>query len=100
MATLKMILLSLFILKILDHFLIANSMENYTFYEVTAFNPHEREILYFMHIKRPSTIYINGVSNEAAIPIDIVVHNSATRKFEAKLESDGIQYNLISLISE
>lgn len=100
MATLKMIILSLFVVKLFNLFLSVNSFETGSLYEVTAFNPHERQILYFMHIKKSSTIFINGVTNEAAIPIDVIVQNDTCPKFEAKLRSDGIQYESISPITE
>lgn len=65
---------------------------NYRIYEVTAFNHHERSLLHFKHINNHEFIFLNGITNEAAIPMNVIVKNSSSQDFEAYLEFNFIQY--------
>lgn len=94
-----MITLNLFNVIIL-FFLPQFTFENFVVYEVTAFNPHERELLYSLHVKNTSNIFVNGVSNEAALPMKVIVETNAAQAFEDKLNAYGIQYTSVSFISE
>lgn len=69
-----------------------HSLTNYTPYEITAFNMHERNFLYHLHVKNPKIIFMNGVTNEAAIPMDLVVRTDEALIFEEKLHSFDIQF--------
>lgn len=70
-------------------------IKNYTIYEVTAFNARERGLLYYMYIRNDHVIFMNGVSNEAGVPMDIVVDECCTKTFEDKLRDNDIEYIVI-----
>ncbi|XP_069354135.1 uncharacterized protein [Maniola hyperantus] len=74
------------------------SKSDYVLYEITAFNPRERVILYNMQSKITSVIFLNGVSNEAAIPMNVVVNKKIYHMFEGSMRSLKIQCNLVSQI--
>lgn len=74
------------------------SKSDYVLYEVTAFNPNERGLLYSMHLKEPSITFLNVVTNEAAIPMDVIVKRDATHIFENRLQFLHIQYKRISQV--
>lgn len=63
-----------------------------TFYEVTAFNTHERAILYEMHMRDDSITFLNSVTNEAAMTIPIIVDKCCTESFESALKANDITY--------
>lgn len=70
-------------------------IKKYTIYEVTAFNARERALLYYMYIRNDNVIFLNGVSNEAGVPMDIVVDACCTKTFEDKLKDNDIEYIII-----
>lgn len=74
------------------------SKSDYILYEVTAFNPNERGLLYSMHLNMPAITFLNGVTNEAAIPMDVIVKRDAAQIFEHSLQSKNIQYKHISRV--
>lgn len=69
---------------------------DYTLYKVTAFNSIERSILYQIHFKSHYFYFVNGVTNEAIIPIDIIVEGSRTKTFERLLLKNNIQFSKFS----
>ncbi|CAH2100212.1 unnamed protein product [Euphydryas editha] len=75
------------------------SLGNYTPYKITAYNMHERNFLYQLHVKNPKVIFINGVTNEAAIPMDVIVRTDTVQMFEEKLHSFDIQFMHVPQIS-
>ncbi|KAF9794332.1 hypothetical protein SFRURICE_019055, partial [Spodoptera frugiperda] len=65
---------------------------NYAVYEVSAFNARERALLYYLYVKNDELVFLNGISNEAAVPMDIIVDKCCTNFFEDKLRADGIEF--------
>lgn len=66
--------------------------EQYSLYRVTAFNTHERKALYDMHLKNDNVVFLNGVTNDAALPMDIIVNDCCTEEFEIFLQDKYIEY--------
>lgn len=66
---------------------------NYTIYEITAYNPRERAMLYTFHVKDPNIIFLNDVTNEAALPMNIAVQDDFQQGFENLLNTYNIQYH-------
>lgn len=66
---------------------------NYTLYEITAYNPRERAMLYSFHIKDGNIIFLNGVTNEAALPMNVAVSDNFQGEFENLLNVFNIQYH-------
>lgn len=65
---------------------------NYRLYEITAFNQRERRALYFIYSNESTIYFMNGISNEAAIPINVIVEEQNAYAFEIKLHANNIQY--------
>lgn len=61
-------------------------------YEITAFNDHERSVLYNFQTSNESVIFLNGVTNEAAMPMYVIVENCCLHEFEQRLRFEGIEY--------
>lgn len=70
----------------------------YSLYRVTAFNAHEREVLYDMFLTQDNVIFLNGVTNDAALPMDIVVNSCCIEEFEMKLQDKYIEYTNVDLM--
>ncbi|CAH1643627.1 unnamed protein product [Spodoptera littoralis] len=66
--------------------------ENYAIYEVTAFNARERALLYYLYVKNEELVFLNGITNEAAVPMDVIVDKCCTSFFEEKLRDDDIEF--------
>ncbi|KAH9645855.1 hypothetical protein HF086_010054 [Spodoptera exigua] len=66
--------------------------ENCTIYEVTAFNTRERALLYYLYVKNEMLVFLNGITNEAAVSMDVVVDKCCTTFFEEKLSNDDIEF--------
>lgn len=69
-----------------------NKLSNYSLYEVTAFNPRERALLYYLYTKNEKIVFMNGITNEAAIPMDVLVDRCCTSFFEDKLRDNDIEF--------
>lgn len=70
-----------------------HEISNYYLYKVTAFNLHERTILYDLNIRVDSVIFLNGVTNDAALPMDVVVHECCAVQFEMILQDQFIEHD-------
>lgn len=68
--------------------------ELYQFYEINAFSPHERKFLNKLHIREPSLIFLNGVTNDASIPIQVIVEPQYNKEFQQHLEEIGAEYTI------
>lgn len=68
------------------------AFDNISLYEVTAFNSQERAFLYYLYVKEEMIVFLNGITNEAALPMDVVVDECCTRYFEEKLIANNIEY--------
>lgn len=66
--------------------------KKYSLYRVTAFNANERKVLYDMYIKKESVVFLSGITNDAGLPMDIVVHSCCTEQFEMDLQDKYIEY--------
>lgn len=66
---------------------------NYTIYAITAYNPRERAMLYTFHIKDTNIIFLNDVTNEAALPMNVAVLDDFQEDFENLLNVFNIQYH-------
>ncbi|XP_050674090.1 zinc carboxypeptidase-like [Leptidea sinapis] len=64
----------------------------YSLFEVTAYNNRERRVLYDLYRKHYEFTFMNGITNEAALPINIAVENNYTKVFEKRLKAYDIQY--------
>lgn len=69
-------------------------------YEVTAYNSHERSVLYEMYIMNNSIVFLNGVTNEAVMPIQVIVDKCCTKTFESMLQKEAIEYKKCGMISK
>lgn len=65
---------------------------NYTLYEVTAFNHRERALLYFLYVRNDNIVFLNGITNQAALPMDIIVDGCCTKYFEDKMRDNDIEF--------
>ncbi|KAG6463427.1 hypothetical protein O3G_MSEX013871 [Manduca sexta] len=72
-----------------------NDIVKYTLYEVTAYNQRERAFLYSLHINNDKYIFVNGVTNEAAIPIYVIVKECCLELFEKDLYANNIDFTYI-----
>lgn len=72
---------------------------DYQLYEVTSFNKFERNLLYSFQVLYDDIVFPNGVSNEAAIPMNVLVKTDQVKVFETQLDLYGIQYVWISPFS-
>ncbi|CAH2233926.1 jg14684 [Pararge aegeria aegeria] len=75
------------------------SRSDYVLYEVKAYNSHERALLYALQLRVPLITFLNGVSNEAAIPMDVIVNREISHMFEGSLRALDIQWNRVSQIT-
>lgn len=66
---------------------------NYTIYEITAYNPRERAMLYTFHVKDNNIVFLNDVTNEAALPMNVAVLDDFQDEFENLLNVFNIQYH-------
>lgn len=73
-----------------------NPFDNYTLYEVTAFNYRERALLYFLYVRNDMIVFVNGITNEAAVPMDVIVDGCCTKFFEEKLQDNNIEYEIVA----
>lgn len=64
-------------------------------YEVIAFNSRERRILYLISTHFEHIYFLNGVSNEAGLPIFVAVAMCCIKLFEEHLVNNGIHYSLL-----
>ena len=71
------------------------TFENYTIYEVTAFNYRERALLYFLYVRNEKIVFINGITNDAAVPMDVIVDGCCTKFFEEKLKDNDIEFIIV-----
>lgn len=69
---------------------------NYTMYEVTAFSSVERSVLYSIHLRNKNVCFLNDITNEAAIPMNVIVNNCCKESFERKLYRNNIQFAQLS----
>lgn len=76
-------------------YVLSEEIYNLTLYEVIGFNSRERALLYSIHIKDDNTFFLNGVTNEAAMPMDVIVEGNGVEKFESRLLSQDVQYTYI-----
>ncbi|XP_047514279.1 zinc carboxypeptidase-like isoform X2 [Pieris napi] len=74
------------------HTFLTVNCSKYRFYKITAFNQRERRVLYAIYTKEKTINFLNGISNEAAIPIDVAVQEQYAHIFETKLQTYNIQY--------
>lgn len=61
-------------------------------YQVTAFNFYERQFLYQIYITDHNIFFLNGVTNDAALPMIIVVNECCIKEFELNLQDKNIEY--------
>lgn len=80
--------------------LLVFGIHNYNLYEVTAFNDIERALLYSMHMKEGNIIFLNSVTSEATIPMNVIVIDKKVNFFEKKLNKLYIEYTLKETKSE
>lgn len=67
--------------------------DNYTVYEITAYNNRERAMLYTFHVKDTSIVFLNDVTNEAALPMSVAVLDDSQKDFEDILNMFNVQYH-------
>lgn len=89
---LNVILLLFFVDSIFSTDIYMEKLKNYSIYQVTAFNRHERAVLYSLYTKVDDMVFINGITNEASLPMDVFVDNQGTEEFETLLQSNDIEY--------
>ncbi|CAH0405817.1 unnamed protein product [Chilo suppressalis] len=53
----------------------------------------ERSLLYKIHVDNYSVIFLNGVTNEAAMPMQIIVEDYASDLFQDALRAYGVEYS-------
>lgn len=80
----------------MDHY--RETLDNYSIYEITAFNTRERAVLFTLHLRVDDMTFLNGISNEAAEPMDVLVKKCCTDEFETLMRANDIEY--VSVKSE
>ncbi|XP_073941252.1 zinc carboxypeptidase-like isoform X2 [Choristoneura fumiferana] len=70
--------------------------KNYTIYQIIAFTAAERNILQYMQQTLKHTSFLNGITNEAALPIYVAVDNCCLKIFTDTLSKYAIFYAKIS----
>lgn len=78
---------------LLKNVVFALATTNYTIYEITAYNNRERAMLYTFHVKDTNIIFLNDVTNEAALPMNVAVRDDFQEDFENLLNVFNIQYH-------
>lgn len=73
--------------------LFALAKNSYIIYEITAYNPRERAMLYTFHVKDTNIVFLNDVTNEAALPMNVAVLDDFQEDFENLLNVFNIQYH-------
>ncbi|XP_061715556.1 zinc carboxypeptidase-like [Cydia pomonella] len=62
--------------------LTSNADKNYTLYKLVALTKRDRQTLYIIHRNYDHSYFLNGVTNEAAIPMHVVVEDKYMTEFE------------------
>ncbi|XP_075987499.1 carboxypeptidase B-like [Anticarsia gemmatalis] len=66
--------------------------ENFSVYEVTAFNKRERAVLHTLYVTVNDMVFVNGVTNEASFPMVILVDKCCLKEFETIMRDNNIEY--------
>lgn len=66
---------------------------NYTIFEITAYNNRERAMLYTFNVKDSNIVFLNDVTNEAALPMYVAVLDDFQEDFENLLNVFNLQYH-------
>lgn len=74
----------------------AESGQNYTIYQITAFTAAERNILQNIQQMFKQSSFLNGITNEAALPIHVAVDNCCLEIFKDTLSKYAISFAKIS----
>lgn len=63
-----------------------------TLYSIKCFNEQERQLLSSVQFKNDMFVFLNGITNEAGLPIHVIVIKADQSLFEDILISNGIQF--------